>query len=77
MAYVGYVNIILKNIGRSKYCENPKELRREMKQLYRENYMRAVKNKQLPLIQRLKYIVYRVFPDIQQVYIALKMKIKS
>lgn len=76
MAYVGYVNIILKNIGRSKYCENSKELRSEMKKLYKDNYMRVVKNKSLPFIQRMKYIIYRVFPEGQEVYIKMKMMIK-
>lgn len=76
MAYVGYVNIILKNIGRSKYCENPKELRAEMKQLYKDNYMRAVKNKSLPFIQRMKYVIYRICPDAQDIYVKLKMKLK-
>ena len=76
MAYVGYVNIILKNIGRSRYCENPKALRIEMKKLYKNNYMKAVNNKALPLAQRIKYIIYRICPDAQEIYVSLKMKLK-
>ena len=77
MAYVGYVNIILKNIGRSRFCENPKALRKEMKELYKENYKRVINNKRLPKLQRLKYIIYRICPDIQELYIKVKMKIKG
>ena len=77
MAYVGYVNIILKNIGRSKYCENPVAFKKEMKELYKKHYMRAVKNKKLSKIQRLKYIIYRICPELQDAYIKVKMKIKG
>lgn len=77
MAYVGYVNIIQKNIVRSKYCENPKALRKEMKALYRDNYMRVVNNKELSKVQKIKYIIYRFCPDIQDFLVKLKLKIRG
>lgn len=76
MAYVGYVNIILKNIVRSRFCENPREFKKEMKALYRANYKRVIRNKNLSMIQRFKYIIYRICPNIQELYIKVKLKIK-
>ena len=48
-----------------------------MKELYKENYKRVINNKRLPKLQRLKYIIYRICPDIQELYIKVKMKIKG
>lgn len=77
MAYVGYVNIILKNIGRSRFCENPKAFKKEMKALYKKNYKRVINNKKLSNIQRMKYMIYRICPDIQELYIKVKMRLRG
>ena len=77
MAYVGYINIILKNVFRSRFCENPKVFKKEMKALYKKNYRRVVNNRKLSKTQRIKYIIYRICPELQELYIKIKMKIKG
>lgn len=77
MAYVGYINIILKNVFRSRFCENPKAFKKEMKALYKNNYKRVVNNRKLPKMQRIKYMIYRICPELQELYINIKMKIKG
>ena len=72
MAYVGYANTILKNIRESDALCN-KEYRIKMCKLYKEVYKRAVNCHNLRMGQKIKFVVYRFFPNIQKHYIKLKM----
>ena len=74
MAYVAYLTTVLKIMRECKKLPEGKEIYREMRKLYRRNYMNAVKNPDLSKGQRIKYVIYRFFPGLQQYYIKLKMK---
>lgn len=74
MAYVAYLTTVLKIMRQSKEIGN-KALRKEMKKLYRKNYMHAVKNPNLAKSQRMKFVVYRLAPDMQRIWIILKNKV--
>ncbi len=74
MAYVAYLSTLLILIQSSKGISELEELRKEAKQLYKKDYMRGVRNKQISKVQRCKYVLYRFFPDVQRVWIALKQR---
>lgn len=74
MAYVAYLTTILKVFRESVTLKNHK-LKKEMKDLYKANYMRAVKNNHLASSQRLKFIIYRFFPDLQSKWIKFKLAV--
>ncbi len=74
MAYVAYLTTVLKIMRECKTLPEGKEIYREMRKLYRRNYLKAVKNPDLSKGQRIKYVIYRFFPGLQQYYIKLKMK---
>lgn len=75
MAYVAYLSTLLKNIQHSRNCKELRDFRKEMLQLYRKSYMHGVRNKNLSKAKRIKYIIYRICPDFQRIYIQLKMKL--
>ncbi len=77
MAYVAYLNTLLKCCREIDSSLGDKELYKKIFKDYKANYMKAVKNKSLPTSQRVKYIVYRFAPHIQQYYINLKMRVKG
>ena len=74
MAYVAYLTTVLKIMRECKKIPEGKEIYREMRKLYRRNYLRAVNNPDISKEQRIKYVIYRFFPGLQKLYIQLKMK---
>ncbi|SKB64036.1 Glycosyltransferase involved in cell wall bisynthesis [Lachnospiraceae bacterium] len=74
MAYVAYLTTVLKIMRDCDELPDRKEIYREMRKLYRRNYMKAVKNPDLSKGQRIKYVIYRFFPGLQKYYIHMKMK---
>lgn len=74
MAYVAYLTTVLKIMRDCDVLPESKEIYKEMRKLYRKNYMKAVKNPDLSKGQRIKYVIYRFFPGLQKYYIQLKMK---
>ncbi len=77
MAYVAYLNTLLKCCREVKKNLNNDSLYREFFYKYKANYMRCVKNTSLPISQRMKYLIYRICPGVQEYYIKLKMKVKG
>lgn len=75
MAYIAYLNTLLKNIQHSRKHKELQPFRKEMLKLYRKSYMHGVCNKNIPKAKRIKYLIYRICPDIQRYYIQIKMKI--
>ena len=76
MAYVAYLTTILKVMRESKKIRNRK-LYKEMRKLYKENYLKAVSNNNLAVSQKIKFVVYRFFPNIQNVWINIKMRFQQ
>ncbi len=74
MAYTAYLTTVLKIMRECKKLPDSKEIYREMRKLYRKNYMKAVTNPDLSKGQRVKYVIYRFFPGLQKYYIRMKMK---
>ncbi len=72
MAYVGYANTVLKNIRESNIFKD-KKYRHEMLALYKKIYLKAVKCNNISIGQKIKFIIYRIFPGIQSYYIKIKM----
>lgn len=72
MAYVGYANTLLKNIRESNVVGS-KEYKSKMRKAYKDNYLKAVRCSNIGTDQKIKFIVYRFFPDLQKYYIRLKM----
>lgn len=75
MAYIAYLNTLLKNIQKSRNRKELRTFRKEMIGLYRKSYMHGVRNKNLSKAKRMKYFIYRICPDIQRYYIQVKMKL--
>ena len=48
-----------------------------MRKLYKENYLKAVSNNNLAVSQKIKFVVYRFFPNIQSVWINIKMRFQQ
>lgn len=76
MAYVAYLTTILKVMRESKKIRN-RNLYKEMRKLYKENYLKAVSNNNLAVSQKIKFVVYRFFPNIQNVWINIKMRFQQ
>lgn len=75
MAYIAYLNTLLKNIQHSRECKDFVQFRKEMLKLYHESYMHGVRNRNISKVKRIKYLIYRICPDIQRYYIWIKMKL--
>lgn len=71
ITYVGYANTILKNIRESDVIGN-KEYKKKMRKAYKDIYLKAVRCN-IGIDQKIKFIIYRFFPDLQKYYIRLKM----
>ena len=74
MAYVAYLNTLLKSCRLVKSNGLGKKLYKEFFVDYKKNYKKVVKNPDLSKGQRIKFIVYRFAPWLQEIYIKLKMK---
>ncbi len=72
MTYVGYANTILKNIRESDVIGS-KEYKSKMRKAYKDIYLKAVRCNNIGIDQKIKFIIYRFFPDLQKYYISLKM----
>ncbi len=72
MTYVGYANTILKNIRESNTIGD-KEYKIKMLKAYKDIYLKAIRCNNIGIDQKIKFIVYRFFPDLQKYYIRLKM----
>ena len=72
MTYVGYANTILKNIRESNTIGD-KEYKIKMRKAYKDIYLKAIRCNNIGIDQKIKFIVYSFFPDLQKYYIRLKM----
>ncbi|WP_026503729.1 glycosyltransferase family 2 protein [Butyrivibrio sp. NC3005] len=75
MAYVAYLNTLLKSYIRVRFEKYDKEMCQKIRSMYISNYKRVLKNNSLKYTQRLKYIIYRFFPNAQHRYIKLKLRL--
>lgn len=71
MAYIAYLNTILQ-ILRKTDRTNYKSLRKKVWKLYRDNYKKVFDNRKISICQKMKYVIYRINPDIQKVYLKMK-----
>ncbi len=71
MAYIAYLNTIL-GIMRTTDKIKDKELRKKVWKLYIANYKRIFSNQHINNVQKMKYVLYRIDPDIQKLYLKLK-----
>jgi glycosyltransferase involved in cell wall biosynthesis len=74
MAYVAYLNTLLQCCRKVKESNQLNGLYKEFFNDYKKNYKKAVNNPTLSKSQRLKFLIYRFAPGLQQVYIDMKMK---
>ncbi|WP_248406177.1 glycosyltransferase family 2 protein [Butyrivibrio fibrisolvens] len=72
MAYIAYLNTIL-GILRQTDKRQYKNLRSKVWKLYRQSYKNVFDNKNISNTQKLKYCLYRINPDIQKLYLKLKL----
>ena len=71
MAYIAYLNTILKIMRQTDRREH-KELRKKVWGMYKAEYKRSFDNKIISKTQKIKYLLYRINPDIQKVYLNMK-----
>lgn len=71
MAYIAYLNTILR-IMRITDKGEYKNLRKKIWKFYKENYKKVFDNKYISNTQKFKYVLYRINPDLQKIYLKLK-----
>ncbi len=76
MAYIAYLNTLLAAIRNGAGMgDDGRQIRRDARMQYRKSYLKALKNNNISKKQKIKYIVYRFFPDLQRLNIYLKGKL--
>lgn len=71
MAYIAYLNTILKILRQTNRRDN-KDLRKKVWGMYKAKYKKSFENKHISKIQKIKYLLYRINPDIQKIYLKMK-----
>lgn len=75
IAYIGYLNDLLNSIEKNKELKGSKIFNKKIWNQYKKNYMKGVTCKYISFKQRVKYLIYRVFPGIRAYYIEIKCRL--
>lgn len=75
MAYIGYLNDLLNSLEKSKGLNGSKAFNKKVWEDYKKHYWKGVTCKYISFSQKIKYLIYRLFPGIRTYYIDLKCKL--
>jgi glycosyltransferase involved in cell wall biosynthesis len=73
MAYIAYLNTIL-GIMRQTDDSHNRQFRKEIWDLYKKNYRKVFRNRNISGGQKFKYFLYRLNPAIQELYLKIKFR---